>query len=86
MLTFRNRVRIVGFGMETASRFDVAKLRDDMAERGWLPTDLARAAAVSNMTVSRVLNGKRQNPRTIEKLARALGKSTRRYLIRSEAA
>jgi len=72
--------------MAKTSSFDVAKLRDDMAERGWLPTDLAKAAKVSDMTVSRHLSGQRQNPRTIEKLAAALGRSIRRYLIRSELA
>lgn len=67
-------------------RFDVAKMRGDLAERGWLPTDLARAADLSDMTVSRFLKGERNNPRTTEKLAKALGRSIRRYLIRSEAA
>lgn len=68
--------------METAIRFDVQRMREDMAERGWLPTDLARAAGMSDMTVSRTLNGSRSNPRTIERFARALGKTPRRYLIR----
>jgi transcriptional regulator with XRE-family HTH domain len=72
--------------METLVRFDVAKMRDDMAERGWIATDLARAAAVSDMTVSRFLKGERNNARTAEKLARALGRGIRRYLIRSEGA
>ena len=72
--------------MGTGSRFDVAKLRDDMSERGWLPTDLAREAGVSDMTVSRFLSGERANPRTAEKLARALGRGIRRYLIRAEGA
>ena len=71
--------------MEMTGRFDVSKMRDDMAERGWLPTDLARAAGVSDMTVSRFLKAERGNPRTAEKLARALGRGIRRYLIRSEA-
>lgn len=72
--------------MKGTASFDVAKMRDDMAERGWLPTDLARAANVSDMTVSRFLSGERSNPRTAEKLAKALGKGIRRYLIRSEGA
>jgi plasmid maintenance system antidote protein VapI len=69
--------------MNTAIRFDVDKMRADMAERGWLPTDLARAAAVSDMTVSRFLKGERTNPRTAEKLAKALGRGVKRYLLRS---
>ena len=72
--------------MVKTRQFDVAKLRDDMAERGWLPRDLARAAGVSDMTVSRYLNGHRQNPRTIDKLAKAMGRPIRRYLLRPEAA
>ena len=55
-------------------------MRADLAAKGWLPTDLARAAGVSDMTVSRFLNGARQNPRTVKKLAEALGYSVRRYL------
>jgi transcriptional regulator with XRE-family HTH domain len=70
--------------MEMARQFDVAKMRDDMAEKGWLPTDLAKESGLSDMTVSRFLKGERQNPRTAKKLAEALGRTTRRYLIRSE--
>lgn len=71
--------------MGTEVRFDVAKMREDLAERGWLPTDLARAAGVSDMTVSRFLRGERTNPRTADALAKALGRSIRRYLIRRVA-
>lgn len=69
-----------------ASRFDVAKLLDDVAARGWLQTDLARAAGVSNMTVTRFLRGEHQTPRTAQKLAQALGFSVRRYLLRQAVA
>lgn len=65
--------------METAQRFDVSKLQRDMDARGWLPRDLARAAGVSDMTVSRVLNSERFNPRTWARLAQAMGYSVRRY-------
>lgn len=68
--------------MDTEARFDVSKMRQDIAGREWLPTDLARAAGVSDMTVSRFLRGERQNPRTAGKLARALGFTVRRYLFR----
>lgn len=71
--------------MDTEVQFDVAKMRGDMAEKAWLPTDLARAAGVSDMTVSRFLNGERRNPRTAQKLAKALGRRIRRYLIRSSS-
>ena len=72
--------------MSTRITYDVEKLRWDMTERGWLPTDLARAAAVSDMTVSRFLSGERQTARTLAKLAKALGKGVRRYLVRGESA
>lgn len=56
-------------------------MRADAALKGWLPTDIARASGVSDMTVSRFLRGARQNPRTAKKLAEALGYSVRRYLV-----
>jgi len=71
--------------MGTPQRFDIAKLQHDIDVRGWLPIDLARAAGVSKMTVSRILSGERSNPRTWEKLARALGHSNRRYLLSLKA-
>lgn len=57
-------------------------MHDDMADRGWLPVDLARAADVARSTVTRFLNGDVQTPHTARKLADALGKSVRRYVIR----
>jgi plasmid maintenance system antidote protein VapI len=69
--------------MRTNVTYDVAKMRWDMAERGWNATDLARAAAVSNMTVSRFFSGERRTARTALKLANALGKTPRRYLVRA---
>ncbi|HYC00443.1 MAG TPA: helix-turn-helix transcriptional regulator [Candidatus Limnocylindrales bacterium] len=71
--------------MSTDTRFDVDKLVDDLAARGWLPTDLARAAQLSDMTISRVLKGQRHNPRTWKQIADALGKNIRRYTIRRAA-
>lgn len=53
----------------------------DMTVKGWLPTDLARAAGVSGMTVSRFLRRERQNARTAKLLSIALGYSVRRYLL-----
>lgn len=61
--------------------FDVDKLVADMTLRGWNNTDLARAANVSAMTVSRFLRGEAQTAPTAKKLAEALGYSVRRYLI-----
>jgi len=68
-----------------ATSYDVARLRRDIVEAGWLPIDLARRAKVSHMTVSRFLSGERQTPRTAKKLAAALGFSIRRYIVSSEA-
>lgn len=65
-------------GMEVG--FDISKLEHDIAARGWLPRDLARAAGVSDMTVSRARSGQNKNPKTWERLARAMGYTVRRYL------
>ena len=66
--------------------FNVAKMTDDMTERGWMATDLARVAGVSDMTVSRFLRCESQTAPTAKKLAEALGYSIRRYLIASRSA
>lgn len=75
--------------MSTATRpkasYDVVKMVEDMALKGWLPTDLARVARVSDMTVSRFLKGDTQTERTADKLARALGHSPSRYLLSVQA-
>lgn len=60
-------------------RYDVSKMVADMALKGWAPTDLARAARVSDMSVSRFLRSDTQTERMADKLARALGYSPRRY-------
>jgi plasmid maintenance system antidote protein VapI len=57
----------------------------DMAEKGWLATHLAKTAGVSDMTVSRFLSGEVQTAPTAKKLAKALGRSIRRYLVLPEA-
>lgn len=67
--------------MGTPQQFDVAKLERDIAARGWLARDLARAAGVSDMTVSRVLSSERSNPRTWARIAAAMGYTVRRYLL-----
>ncbi len=60
-------------------------MRDDMALKGWLPIDLARAADVADMTVYRFLAREAQTAKTAKKLADALGYSVRRYLISAKA-
>ena len=70
----------------TGPDYNVALLRDDMASKGWLATDLARRAKVSHMTVGRFLSGERRTARTAKKIARALGRDVEHYLIRSSEA
>jgi plasmid maintenance system antidote protein VapI len=76
--------------METARRpraeYDVQKLVNDMANRGWNNAALARAADVSAMTVSRFLNGEARTAPTAKKLAEALGFTVRRYVIQRHSA
>lgn len=61
--------------------YDVGLIRVDMAVKGWLPTHLAAAAEVSDMTVSRFLSGEIQTAPTAKKLAKALGRSVVRYIV-----
>lgn len=68
------------------ARYDVRRMVGDMALRGWNNTDLARAASVSAMTVTRFLRGEAQSAKTAERLASALGYSIRRYFAGVEAA
>jgi plasmid maintenance system antidote protein VapI len=62
--------------------YNVALMRRDLAERGWMPTDLAKKAKVPDITVSRFLRGQYQTPRMAKRLARALGyKTPKRYVL-----
>lgn len=65
----------------TRPSYNVALMRNDMVLKGWLATDLARKARLSDMTVGRFFSGERRTARTAKKLAEALGYSIRRYLI-----
>lgn len=53
----------------------------DMALKGWNGSALAREAHVSEMTVSRFLTGQAQTAPTASKIAKALGRPIRRYLV-----
>lgn len=68
------------------AHFNTRRLAGDMALRGWNNGDLARAAGVSGMTISRFLRGHRQTAKTAAKIAHALGYSVRRYFAGVEAA
>lgn len=65
-------------------RYNVTRLAEDMAERGWLATDLARIAGMSDRQVSRFLRGEVQTAKTAKKLAHAMGYSPKRYVVRSQ--
>lgn len=65
--------------------YDTALLAQDMAVKGWLDKDLAREADVADRTVARFLTGQIQTAKTLKKLARALGRSTSRYIVRDSA-
>lgn len=72
--------------MSTTVQFDSQRMAEDAALRGWTKAEFAGAAGVSDMTVIRFLRGERQTARTAAKLAKALGYSVRRYLIRASDA
>ena len=61
--------------------FNVQLLAEDMAAKGWNKLDLAVRADVADMTVIRFLRGEHQTAPTAKKLATALGRSVRRYII-----
>jgi transcriptional regulator with XRE-family HTH domain len=65
--------------------YNVLRLAEDMAAKGWMNQDLAREAGVSDMTITRFLRGERQTARTAKRLALALGYSISRYLLRTAA-
>lgn len=67
------------------AHYDVARIVADMTMRGWNNSDLARAANVSGITITRFLRGEHQTAKTAERIARALGHTVRRYLSRVEA-
>lgn len=67
-------------------RFDAQLMAEDMALKGWTKLDLATRARVADMTVIRFLRGERQTAKTAKKLAGALGRPLRRYLISERGA
>lgn len=64
-------------------RYDVQRMSDDMSRKGWMMTDLAREAGVSNMTVTRFFRSEAQTAKTARKLSFALGRKAGHYLIPS---
>lgn len=60
--------------------YNIDRLKADLALRGWIGTDLARAAGVSHTSVHRALGAGRVSPRMMARLAKALGYTVRRYV------
>jgi transcriptional regulator with XRE-family HTH domain len=60
-------------------------MAEDMALKGWSPMELSRRARVADMTVYRFLSGERQTAAAAKKIAKALGRSPARYLVRAES-
>ena len=69
--------------VDTRIRFNVQLIREDMADRGWNGTALARACGLSPMTISYFLSGFRQTNPTAKKIADAFGKTVKRYRLPS---
>ncbi len=71
--------------LQRTAAYDVARMKDDMAAKGWQPVDLARkcrpVAAASSVT--RFFSGEFQTARMAKRLSKALGKTADHYLIRS---
>jgi hypothetical protein len=63
-------------------RWDIDRMREDMAERGWLSIDLFRIAGVGLWRGYKFMSGEYQSARTADQLTRALGKAPGYYLIR----
>ena len=63
----------------TRARYDGARVRADLAKRGWSARDLARASGRSAQTIGRFLADEIQSPKTAAAIAQALGTTPRRY-------
>lgn len=63
-------------------RYDYQLMAEDMTLKGWTMAELSRQAGVADMSVIRFLRGEQQTAPTAKKLARALGHSLARYVIR----
>jgi transcriptional regulator with XRE-family HTH domain len=71
--------------MSITVRYNVERMAEDIAARGWHPSGLADRVGVARSTVGRFLSGEFQTAKTAEKLAKGLGYSVRRYLISAKA-
>ncbi len=71
---------------KTKPKFDADRIHRDMALKGWMVTDLARSAGLSDKTTSKFLKGELQTAKSASKIAKALGYSIRRYFAGVETA
>lgn len=61
------------------ARYNVTRLLEDMAIKGWTSAQLARASGCHPNTISSFLHGTIQSPKTAAKIAHALGYTPKRY-------
>jgi plasmid maintenance system antidote protein VapI len=70
--------------MKYRVRYNVRRIHEDMARRGWMAIHLGAACGLSVMTITRFLNRECQTPKTALKIATALGTTVDRYLVTSD--
>lgn len=70
--------------MKYKLRYNVRRIQEDMARRGWMATHLSRECRLSVKTVIRFLNGECQTAKTAHRIATALDAKVDRYLVTSE--
>lgn len=63
--------------------YDTDRLMQDMARKGWELKDLASAAGVSHMTISRFLRDECQTVKTAKRISLAMGRAPGYYLVSS---
>jgi transcriptional regulator with XRE-family HTH domain len=65
--------------------YNVQRMAEDVAAKGWSNLEFAKRAGVNDMTVIRFFRGDHRTAPTARKLAKALGRSVRRYIVPAEA-
>jgi DNA-binding Xre family transcriptional regulator len=68
------RRHVPGAGAVSGTRIRVDVLHIELGKRGWHASDLARAAGVSEATLSAANRGARISPRTLRKIVEALNR------------
>ena len=72
--------------MHRVITYDVVRMQQDMAGKGWQATDLAKKCRpeVAISTVTRFFRREFQTPRIAKRLSKALGHPPDHYMVRSE--